>query len=34
MSDDIAILRPLLRTPPEAIHIVTEEWEFIQVPVA
>jgi len=26
------VLRPLLRTPRDGIHIVTEEYEFIQVP--
>jgi len=26
------VLRPLLRTPREGIHIIHEEWEFIQVP--
>jgi|MDSX01.1.fsa_nt_gb hypothetical protein len=25
-------LIPLLRTPPESIHIITEEYEFIQSP--
>jgi len=34
MKDDVKILRPLLKTPPGAIHIVAEEWEFIQVPIA
>jgi hypothetical protein len=26
------VLRPLLRTPRDGIHLVHEEWEFIQVP--
>ena len=26
------MLKPLLRTPREVIHIIHEEWEFVQVP--